>query len=184
MKKKIKNIIFLDTNILINLKDKNDDERIKKLNLRKNKIFITEIVNIEINNLLKNKNYKKLININPTIIYFEDIRKFHPEFCSLYYNGISYMNNPAIINGDTFLKEMLFTLSSIEKQTTEYKKTSNIVSDFLIKHYSLKEKEFNSKTQNNPDRIFEILKEENFPRDTAPSTAKSPKLNSPVPLAP
>lgn len=159
---KKKNLYFLDTNILIsNLKK--DDGRLKNLNFKKNEIFVTEVVKGEIEKLLKNEKYYKLTDIKYNILSFEDIRKQHPEYCSLYYNGIACMNNPALINSERFFNEALLALPESQKEMKLYNKVLNISSDLLIKISEYEKNIYYKNDDNNKkDDIYEIMLKNNL----------------------
>jgi len=113
---KYKSIYFLDTSNII--ADKNRKKIGFIFYIPFINFFITEKVNNEI--IEKIKQGHKVININKIkIIKFDLIREELPDVCPLYYNYISNMYNPAVLDSPLFVLEMLLSEKAKGKKLSE-----------------------------------------------------------------
>jgi hypothetical protein len=83
---------FFDNNCIV-VNDVGIDERIKKLTIPEGaSLFISDIVDSEMKISLSRSGTVKILDRNPLVISWEDIRRKFPEACPLYPNLIASMS--------------------------------------------------------------------------------------------
>jgi len=108
---------FLDTNFVIT-SDKKLDNRYKKLFLICKNYYTTEIIEKEIKEKLKNKQFSEINKFKRKTISFNDLYNIAP-ICPVYHNFIAAMYNPA-----NFF-DLEFTLQLLLKKTIEKKELTD-----------------------------------------------------------
>ena len=124
-----KNIIFLDTNMVVSNSEL-EDSRYNNISFSTENFFLPEKFKEEVEILLSNPGYRRINTSEFTTISFDQIRDISPEMCPVYYNFLIQMNNPAVVDSPNFFHSILESkMLKNKKLSKEEQKIMNLVSD-------------------------------------------------------
>ena len=127
-----KYVYFFDSNMIVCNSEK--DFRLKKLFTVNKRYLITEVVDHEVNDLLKKDGYFKILKCKLGVVSFNQLRSLNPGICPVYYNFMREMSNPAVpYSPDFFAHRMNAILLKKKPLTKKDKDELNLTMDLLKK---------------------------------------------------
>lgn len=102
-----KNVYFFDTNFFIT-REPVIDKRLSKLHLLSSHRFMTEHINKETREKLKDVRFRRIDKAKYRVISYNDLYSLESRICPVYYNFIGTMHNPAVLFTSEFILQLLF----------------------------------------------------------------------------
>lgn len=123
-------VYFFDTNMIV--ADTKLDSRLIKLFTLNRKFFINNHIKEEVEILLGNRKYRRILKYQLKVISYDDLRSIDPSICPLYYNFISAMHNPAVVWSLNFFMEASFAEMMNKRDMSEKEKKAYIESHLKV----------------------------------------------------